>query len=132
MSIRRRHEPVPVTGDLVDRWIAATLDQEIFRLRPDAAERSKRRFEEAPKPSTLPAHREIMADALGVLWVQNYSPPWEDSNIWSLFGTDGSWICDVELPPGLEVMQIGEGHLLGLRQDELDVEYVQLHEVVRG
>ena len=38
----------------------------------------------------------------------------------------------METPPGLEVFEIGEDYVLGLVEDELGVEYVQLWSLDRG
>lgn len=126
LSIRIDANRREVTEQDRERWIAATLSASIYEARPDAAERARRRFDEAPLPDLMPVHGALATDAEGRLWVQRYTPPWEDGNEWWVFAHDGRWLGSVELPPGLEVFEIGEDYVLGLERDELDVESVVL------
>ena len=132
MSVRVPMGRTEVTPELVERWIEATLKHPIYQARPDAAQRARRRFNETPVPTTMPAHGELLVDYAGRLWTRRYVPPWDDSNSWMVFDTDGMWLCDVDLPRRLQVLEVGEGYILGLIQDELEVEYVQLYRLSGG
>lgn len=132
MSVRFPMERTRVTPELVERWIDATLEHPIYQARPYAAQRAKRRFTETPVPTTMPAHGELLVDHAGRLWTRRYVPPWDGSNSWMVFDTDGMWLGDVNLPPGFQVLEVGDGYVLGLARDELEVEYVQLYEASRG
>jgi hypothetical protein len=132
MSVRFPVEQAGVTPDLVERWIEATLQHPIYQARPDAAERARRRFQETPVPTTMPAHRALVVDETGRLWVQRYTPPWEDASNWMVFDTDGMWLGDVDLPQDLQVFEVGDGYILGLVQDDLDVEYIRLYRFSGG
>lgn len=132
MSVRFPVKRTEVTHELVNRWIEATLNHPVYQARPDAAERARRRFHETPVPKTTPAHGELLVDYAGRLWVRHYTPPWDSSNAWMVFDADGTWIGDVALPPGLQVLEVGDGYVLGLFRDESDVEYVRLYRFSEG
>lgn len=84
-----------------------------------------------PLGPSIPAFSAIEVDALGYLWVREYSLPGEDDALWTVFNPDGVVQGFVETPPGLTIYEIGEDHILGKITDELDIEYVQLWELGR-
>jgi hypothetical protein len=81
-----------------------------------------------PIPEHRPPHGDLHLDRLGRLWVQvpRSLDPAEVAapTVWMVFGRDGRYAGTVETPD-LEVLEIGEAHLIGLRRDELGVEQVQ-------
>jgi len=129
ISIRLKVDPTPVTPEDVARWIDVRLSNPLYERRPDAAGRARAQYQETPSAERMPIHQEMVADATARLWVRRYTPPWEPSNSWWVFGEDGIWLDTVELPLGVEVFEIGERQLLGHRTDELGVEYVVVHDV---
>ena len=48
---------------------------------------------------------------------------------WLVFGPNGEGLGSVDMPPGLDVWQIGQGFVLGVWQDEFGVDYVRRHAV---
>lgn len=127
MSIRFPEQPVAVTPERVERWIEQKLDSPSYRDNPEAAQEARERYETPPVPSTMPAHAELVVDEGQRLWVRRYTPPWAPSHDWMVFDPDGLWLGDVSLPLDLRVFEIGDGYILGVSQDELSVEYLQLY-----
>ena len=81
---------------------------------------------------SYPAFEAIVADRAGYLWVREYRMFGEGPMVWTVFDSEG-WIQGlVETPVGLEVFEIAEDYVLGLVEDELGVEYVQLWALDRG
>jgi hypothetical protein len=66
------------------------------------------------------------------LWVKECVRVGDRASRWSVFGADGELLGVLEMPPGLEPLDIGPDYVLGLRRDDLGVEYVQLHSLHRG
>lgn len=85
-------------------------------------------FDEAPLVEGFPAFRSVLADPLGHLWVQEYTPPDVDrpAPLWTVFGPDGRALGFVETPAGLSIFEIGSGYLLGRATDELGIERIQV------
>lgn len=83
-------------------------------------------------PPTMPAFSSLAADTGGLLWVEEYRPPWDSSApLWRVFDARGLAVAQVRMPTGLDVHEIGEDYVLGRSIDELGVEYIQLHELRR-
>ena len=56
----------------------------------------------------------------------------EGDAVWTVFDSEGRIQGLVETPPGLDVFEIGEDYVLGLAEDELGVEHVQMWALGRG
>jgi hypothetical protein len=84
-------------------------------------------FEALPAPPpTFPAYApDIRIDAGLNLWVREVTPPGIRRSRWSVFTTEGVFQGTLEMPSGLDVMDIGHDYVLGLERDHLDVEYVR-------
>jgi len=79
-----------------------------------------------PPPSTYPAFAPaIHVDSNLHLWVKESGRPGDRHSRWSVFSSTGEFLGLVEMPPEIEVLEIGANYILGLHRDELDVEYVQ-------
>ena len=77
-------------------------------------------------PPAMPAFTDFLPDSEGNLWVKRFHPPWEEGNRWGVFSRDGDFLGHVDMPIGLEVMDITTDHVLGVIRDDLDVERVEL------
>ena len=52
--------------------------------------------------------------------------------MYHVYDSEGQFLARVTMPAGIEVLEIGVGHVLGVTRDELDVERVMLLELTRG
>ncbi len=73
----------------------------------------------------------MQVDRLGNVWVQQFEIPGSPSRTWSVFGADGEWLGDVDVPDRFRPLEIGDDYVLGRYGDELDVEHIQLWELVK-
>ena len=84
-------------------------------------------------PPTYPAFEpDIRVDDDLNLWVRECARVGDRASRWSVFTAAGELLGTLEMPSGLDPMDIGSDYVLGLRRDELGVEYVQLHRLHRG
>lgn len=88
-------------------------------------------LKEVPFPDSFPPYERLWSDPTGHLWVQAYRRIGEDVSEMIVFDPDGRWLGAVELPADLTVHEIGRDYLLGVRSDELGVDFVQLHRLRR-
>jgi len=105
---------------------------------------------EEPDPSTypasLPAVDAVLVDPGGHLWLRRFvfdeevpetgpfSSPSGDANgpqSFAVFRPDGQWLGDVAVPAGVDVLEVGERHLLGIVLDEYDVQYLVRYPIVK-
>lgn len=126
--IRWAAQPEPVTADDWSDWQSAY--ETYLRDRPEQANiRPKSNF--FAQPELKPTYATLMAGPAERVWVQRYgghgpfSP--EPSDNWWVFASDGRWLAEVTMPPGLEVVEITDTHVVGIYKDDLDVEHVRLH-----
>jgi len=79
-----------------------------------------------PPPSTHPAFSPLIrVDNDLNLWIRETGRPGLQRSQWGVFSPAGEFLGLVEMPAGIEVLEIGDGHILGLHRDDLGVEYVQ-------
>lgn len=124
LHVRRTVERPPVTAELVDDWTAYWA----ARWTGDRRIRFLRTIGDISPAEFVPTHTELIFDRLGNLWVENYRHPWEASpRMWSVFGRDGRWLGDLELPDGLQVYEIGDDYMAGIERDDMGVEYVRVY-----
>jgi hypothetical protein len=71
-------------------------------------------------------------DEAGNLWVLEYTWHRNEATHWSIFGGDGVAVAELTLPPGYHPLHIGTDHLVLRTRDELDVESVQVHRILKG
>ena len=134
LVVRRDHAlitPAPAHLDAyIERLVTARPPEERMERRRALRER----LAEVPMPTTFPAFDDIVADALGHLWVQEYDVPGQERAIplWTVFNPEGRVLGFVETPPGLTIYEIGEDYILGRATDDLGVEYVQMWALERN
>ncbi|MGD8727258.1 MAG: hypothetical protein PVH40_06410 [Gemmatimonadales bacterium] len=84
-------------------------------------------YEDVTLPETKPAYGRILADAEGNLWVAAF----EDESTWTVFDTEGRLLGALEIAGRVRVVDIGSDYVLGVWQDDLDVERVILYELLK-
>ena len=126
--IRRMRPNRPVTKAIIEEIRRRNLEN----ARDDNARRQiERQLAETTFPETMPAYSGLRTDAAGRLWVMDYTTSGEE-NRWDVFEPDGRWLGTVVLPDRLDPTEIGEDYVLGIVRDELGVERVRLHRIVKG
>jgi hypothetical protein len=73
----------------------------------------------------------IVPDALGNLWVREYTRLSDPSSRWTVFDHEGYWFGTVRLPDGFAPFDIGNDYVLGVWRDADDVEHVRMYGLVK-
>ncbi len=130
--LRRPVEPRPVTDALVEEYRAAFLESVREREGEGALPRYRRSLEETTYGNNVPLFRTSFVDGNRRLWVSEWSMPYRNDppRRWSVFAEDGIWLGDVEAPADVSLRDARNDVVLGIRTDELGVQYVQLHRLV--
>ncbi len=73
-----------------------------------------------------------MLDVVGNLWVEQRPVNWaEPEEIdYLVFDPGGLLLGTVVLPP-IDVLEIGEDYVLGVYRDDMEVEYLRVHAIVK-
>jgi hypothetical protein len=138
--VRRVQPLVPVTDELADRFRGAALElvpsERRSRVASVQAEVPVREtvpaFGSAYYVRQVPGAKDVMLDEAGNLWVLEYTWHRNEATHWSILGGDGVAVAQLTLPAGYEPLHIGRDHLVLLTRDELDVESVQVHRILKG
>ena len=130
--VRREHSNrAPTRAEVVEAMLQAFIDAD---QPEEVIEMFRPAYDEAPIVENFPAFRAVIADALGHLWVQEYTPPdiERPALLWTVFDLEGRVLGFVETPLELEVFEIGADYLLGRATDDIGIERVQVWKLERG
>lgn len=120
----------------------AVVKTAVARAGPDRVAETRRVLLAFPLPDRVSAFWTILVDADGFVWVQRYDPRRDAIRLsglqragpggtWRIFSPDGAPAGTVRVPDGLELTQIGERSVVGVRRDSLGVESVEVHDLSR-
>ena len=130
LRVIRLAEPlsVPSPEDL-DKYTEFEIDR---RNVPDdhrqtSFDRDRPRYGEMPLPKIMPVFSRLVVDETGWLWAELYRFDVRAPVRWLVFAPNGEGHGSVQMPPDLEVWQIGRDFILGVWEDEYGVEYVRRH-----
>ena len=121
--IRRSWTPTPITRDDWKYWVTEWSKRWI-RSSGEQRDREIDDVLKSPYARQNPAFSEMIVDQSGRLWVRDAH--WQDAigagtlndmpiipSRWSVFDTAGSWLCDVTMPAGFQVFDIGADYVAG-------------------
>lgn len=130
--IRRTLDPTPVTSEMADEDRARRLREESSELEEmDVDPRVRRMIHDLPCPEFLPPYGITLVDSEGYLWMEEFQVTRGKPADWSVFDPQGVWLGRVTLPTGLEVFEIGSDYILGRAKDELEVERIVVHGLIK-
>lgn len=120
--VRRDGDPRETTQAELDEYFARQVAGRPAEVRT----RMLNMVRDMPLMESYPAFEEIMGDRAGYLWVREYRMFGEGDVVWTVFDPEGRIQGLVETPAELDVLEIGEDYVVGVVEDELGVEYVQV------
>ena len=120
---------------VTDSAVAAVLDGEAAAVRA--------RIDDAPASEEVPVVGGLLVDAFGFIWIRPYDPIVHSTalgglgrpgpgGIWHIFTPEGVALPPITVPWDLEPIQITADRLVGIARDELGVESVRVHTIVRN
>lgn len=92
----------------------------------DLAQQRRRRLDAFPVKETFPAVMEIQIDPLGRIWIRTFDRPGAIATEWLGFADSGAFICSLYVPNALTVFHFDSSAVVGVHQDEMDVESVEV------
>jgi hypothetical protein len=127
--VRWSAEAEPVTEDEIAAWRDTTLALHAQKLSEDVA---LQLLAQVAVPTVRPPYSWMALDRVGNLWVRQDEPragaPEPVDHL--VFDLNGVLLGVVALPP-IEVLEIGDDHVIGIYRDDLEVQYLQVHELVK-
>ncbi|HEY0931353.1 MAG TPA: 6-bladed beta-propeller [Gemmatimonas sp.] len=120
----------PVSSSDAD-W-KAEMERDIAQFGEALRKPIEASYQKKARPKTLPATRDIIADALGNLWVQAFPRGGSAPVTWTVFDSKGAVTARISLPSSLDVVEIGRDYLLGLaHHPDNDFPEVRVYRVTR-
>lgn len=126
-TVTRRYVDRPFARDELD----ADFERRVRSMPAEHQGAARAYFRTFPVPVVAPAFDLILGDALGCLWVRHGRAQGETTRVWSVFNVDGGWLGEIELPQGLQVTDIAEDALVGIRTNADGVEVIVRHPLSR-
>ncbi|HUG28649.1 MAG TPA: hypothetical protein VMK53_10180 [Gemmatimonadales bacterium] len=127
----------PLTADLIARHRVEQL--ELVNNQPMVSQAPQQirdqvteRVNSAPYPATLPFVALMLVDDEGYLWAQEVPVPGELRQKWGVFDLAGRLQAWVRMPERFRPTAIGSDWVVGIWQDENDVEHVRVYGLTRG
>jgi hypothetical protein len=99
---------------------------------PQLREQMVERVNSAPYPATIPFVVNMLMDDTGHLWVQEQDQPGDRSPRFGVFTPEGQLLGWVDMPERFRPTHITGNAVVGVWQDEDDVEYLQVYTLTRG
>ena len=131
--IRWEGPDLAVTQEHLDAYRERLRESYSARSDPDWRQRFEARWESEREilPATFPAYSNVLLGDDGVLWIEDFRRPGEQSE-WFAFDQGGEWTHIMELPPGTTLLDIGADWALVSYRDALDIERLALHALVEN
>ena len=99
-------------------------------------------------PEVYPRYGRLMVDEAGYLWIMEYPNALEpfhswrltapvggvipsEASSWRVLSPEGDAVAAIQIPPEFYPLEIGTDYVLGVSRDDLGVETVSLHRLVR-
>ena len=127
--IRWGATPQPVNGDAIERFRDERLNPD---APPEQLEVVSSMLEGLIYPDEMPVFQSLFVDAVGYLWVEQYRAVRKGPRRWWVFDADGRWLGEPDTPADLDIREVGEDYLLGVRVDDADVERVVRYPLTRA
>lgn len=132
--VRADRTPRAVTPEHLDRWISgmrgAMTDGGV---QPEIIEWQVGTIERAPGREFMPAFDGAHVTVDGGAWVRRSAgaDAWVGGKPvrYDVFGPDGRWRGLAEMTRAVRPLEIGTDYVLGVRRDDLGVEFVELYEL---
>jgi 6-bladed beta-propeller protein len=127
-ALIRWRAPRTRTSAIYDRYVAINVE----RTNPQDRPRYRTFFaKQLPVPDLVPAVGQVIVDELAYVWVMRYQLPWDTIPTYEVFEPNGRWLGQVSVPARFDVFQIGKDFVLGRQRDDLGVERVVVHTLIR-
>ncbi len=86
-------------------------------------------YQDMPIPESLPAYTDLRIADNGQLWARRFSLRGAILSHWDVFGDDGHYLGQVEVPASFTVEEVSGGQVVGVSRDEFGVERVEVREL---
>ncbi len=127
----------PLSAELVARHRVEQLElvnnQPMMSQAPqEIRDQVTERVNTAPYPASLPFVALLLVDDDGYIWAQEVGVPGDLRQKWGVFDREGRLQAWLRMPERFRPTSIGSDWVVGIWQDDDDVEHVRVYELTRG
>ncbi|HEX6308470.1 MAG TPA: hypothetical protein VFZ69_09805 [Longimicrobiales bacterium] len=126
--IIRTGTPMPA---VTEAHLAAVFERQREAMPAERRAQALTRPEWPDAGKVVPPFGAVEIDDAGNFWFADHDDYIRTPGTWSVHDPDGRLIARVRLPERYRPMHIGTDFVLGVERDELDVEHVRLHRLVK-
>jgi len=82
----------------------------------------------------LPLFGSLLGDDEGRVWLPEYAVASQRNGYpsYAVISSSGEWLGRVDAPPGVRVLDVAGGRVLGVVKDEMDVQSVVVYKLISG
>lgn len=122
-------DPPMVSASLRDEYVKNAVQVAKSRGQPETQARvwAEGLLDLVPRDQRVPAFDRLLTDAVGgTVWLRDYVFGWnaDRPQRWTVHDSTGQVLAQLTTPPGLDVMQVGLEHIVGVERDDMGVQYV--------
>lgn len=122
----------PVREDYVSSYVQWGQQRGLSAARAEAVARERLSLLREGQP--VPAFDRLLTDAVTKqIWLRDFLPEVKTGHPrrWTVHGLTGRVVAQLTTPPGFQLMQVRDTHLVGVEMDGLGVEYVVVYSLNR-
>lgn len=110
--------------------VARVKDVILDRVAESRRQDHRRTLDQQFVDDTYPAFGDLLVDHEGRAWLQMYRQPFDSGDdAWIVVSAEPKIIAEVNMPAGVQPLEIGDGYVLARVRDEMGVQYVVLYEL---
>lgn len=109
------------------------LAHRLVPVPPELMASTRRNSREEPRSeATYPAYERVRLDDAGNIWVEEFRLTDDAPVTWLIFDPAGQLLATLTMPDRFRPLQFGADFVLGVARDELGVEQVRVHRLLKG
>ena len=85
-----------------------------------------------PMPPGMPAYTQFVLDPRGSLWVRRFAVAPMEPERWGVFSAEGEFFGHLTMPGGFRLMDVARDAVIGVSEDEVGVERLELYHLQRN
>lgn len=119
------------TREITTEDVEASQRQRLVSATPESRERYELMFRVQPVAPQFPAYNRVIGNRDGQLLVETFVRPGMTTTQWLLFDSDGRLAGRITPPPAFRIFEFSTTHVLGVHEDEDEVESIRLYTLTR-